>query len=390
MPAIAPWKSTNQYVRVSFTVNLGDVDSWDDYDLETLVENVKASFLIMGRETGDGGRKHFQGYMEFAKKRYGKAIDKAFRITFPLPLSVHFEPTLGTAEGNIKYCSKEDKDPFTMGEPLAAAEVKAAKKSSIAQAMEDIANGRSMLEVAQKLPGAWAQYRRSLDAYKEMMTRTRSEPTQCIYLWGPTGTGKSMHAQELEPTSVYWTGHFLNGCRGGEEVLLFDDFDYKKMDWQMFLTMTDRYPMTVNIKGGFVNFAPKTIIFTSNSNPKDWYPDVPTATREAIHRRMDEYGEIRHLGTLVPKEQNILTKYLIKKDKEPGVDAAAGAAASAPLPPPAPAPMIIDLTADSEEDQETDDDDALSVIALRRRYANAYKGIVEDIETEDEGEDREL
>lgn len=311
MPAAIPWKETSQYKRLTFTVNLGDIDNFEDYDLKSLTIELKSSFFIAGRETGAEGRKHFQGYMEFAKKRYGKAIEKAFRKTFPLPLSVHFEVPYSTAEKNIAYCSKEDHEPYSKGEPAKENKV----SNSLVAAMELVKDGADMLTVAEQYPTAWAQYRRSLDTYQGMLAPKRCAPTQAIFLWGPTGTGKTMHAYELAPTAVKWTGQFLNGFRGPEETLLFDDFDYKQMDWQTFLTILDRYPLVINIKGNYANFAPKTLIFTSNSNPKDWYPDVPAATREAIHRRMDEFGEIRFLGTLVPKEQNILTKFLIKKPR---------------------------------------------------------------------------
>lgn len=375
MPPSIPWKETSQYKRLTFTVNLGDIDNFEDYDLKQLCKTVKSSYLIAGRETGEGGRKHFQGYMEFNKKRYGKAILKAFRKTFPLPLSVHFEVPYSTAEKNIEYCSKEDKTPFTRGEPTETKEN--GRRKGLVAAFEMVKKGKPMLEIAEAHPTAWCQYRRSLDNYQAMLAPVRNEPTRSIYLWGPTGTGKTMHAHELDPVTVTWTGQFLNGFRGPEEVLLFDDFDYKKMDWQTFLTITDRYPLTINIKGGFANFAPKTIIFTSNSDPLTWYPDVPAATREAIHRRMNDYGEIRYLGTLVPKEQNILTKYLTKT----ALPAAAASAAAARVPEPRshPSPIIIDLTAD------TDSDDGKSVLSLKRKYTlgKYEKLIIPESDTEE-------
>lgn len=379
MPAAIPWKETSQYKRLTFTVNLGDVDNFEDYDLKALTIEVKSSFCIAGRETGAEGRKHFQGYMEFTKKRYGKAIMKAFRKTFPLPLSVHFEVPYSTPEKNIEYCSKEDKVPFVRGEvTLDADKPKGGQRNDCKDAMDMVETGATMLDVAKAYPTTFCQYGRGLDRFKALLAPKRSAPSQSIYLWGPTGTGKTMHAQELDPTTVYWTGNFLNGYHGSEEVILFDDFDYKKMDWQTFLTITDRYAMTINVKGGFANFAPKTIIFTSNSDPKEWYPDVPAHTREAIHRRMNEYGEIRFLGTLVPKEQNILTKFLIKKPREMTIPGAAAEAA----PVARPTPMIIDLT------EDTDSDDGLSVIALKRRYAvGKYKYIPDESQTDEEDEE---
>lgn len=373
MPKSAPWKETGQYKRLTVTINLGEVDNHEDYNLKELYINVKASYLILGRETGKEGRRHFQGYMEFDKKRYGKAIDKAFRKTFPLPLSVHYEVPYSTPEKNIAYCSKEDSEPFTKGKPKLDKDKSkggldngGGHRNDHKQALDMIEAGAPILEVARALPSTFLQYGRGLASFKAMITPKRSAPSQLIFLWGPTGTGKTMHAHELDPTTVSWTGSFLNGFYGHEDVILFDDFNYKTMDWQLFLTICDRYPLVINVKGGFANFAPKTIVFTSNSNPKDWYPEVPSETRDAIHRRMDEFGESRYLGMLVPKEQNILTKFLIKK---PRVEEPVCAAPSSPdtrmreeyledamYAAGGPPTEIIDIGSESEDEKEEERD----------------------------------
>lgn len=352
MPKPVPWKMTSQYRRIVFTVNLADDQTWENFNLNKIINKLPAtSFMIAGKETGEGGRKHFQGYAEFKKKVQGKTIDTAFRTVFPLPISCHYEAVMGTAAQNIEYCSKEDKNPFKYGE---VKQTHQGERSDLDVAMNAVADGIPMVQIAETMPSAWAQYRRALNEYAVMKAKKRNWVTRSIYLWGPTGTGKTMHAQELEPTTVYWTGSFLNGYSGTEKVLLFDDFDYKKMDWQTFLTITDRYPMTINIKGGWANFAPEIIIFTSNSNPKDWYSDVPLHTLEAIHRRMDEYGEIRNLGAFVPKEQNILTKYLIKEAPKalppPAPAGAASGGVPALTPPGTPEQDIVVIESDEEEE----------------------------------------
>lgn len=367
MPVIAPWKMRNQYRRVVFTVNLPDARDWGEYDVASVARDLESQFFIAGKETGEEGRKHFQGYFELKKKKQGSAIDKIFRRVFPLPISCHFEPSRGTADQNIEYCSKQDKSAFRQGEPL-----KQGSRNDLEGAMQAVAEGAEMVTVAETYPTTWAQYRRSLAEYALMKAQKRNWPTKTIYLWGPTGTGKTMHAQELNPTSVYWTGAFLNGFNG-EKVLLFDDFDYSKMDWQVFLTMTDRYPMSINVKGGWANFAPEILIFTSNSNPKDWWPKAPDATRAAIHRRMDEYGDFKMLGELVPKETKLLDSYFKKKEDIPvRLDAdATRAVASAPSRPPSPVaatqPLdIVILDSDSEDEYKESQDSEIERHAKRR------------------------
>jgi len=319
MPAASAFKGSNQYTRLCFTINLPDGKDFNDYNLEKLRVALNPSFLIMGRETGgEAGRKHFQGYVEFPKRRTGSILDKTFRMTFPLPISCHYESAIGSAKQNINYCSKQDPRVFIFGEPREGQ----GARTDITEIFEKIKNGKTSLEIADEHPNQWTVFNKSFDKYRALVEPKRNKPSQLIFLWGPTGTGKTMHAQELEPTPVTWVSkQYLNGFHGGEKVVLFDDFDYNCMDWQTFLTITDRYGLTINVKGDSRNFAPETIIFTSNSDPKSWWPKAPEETRKAIHRRMDEFGEIRFLGTLVPKEENILTKFLRRGPEAPAATA---------------------------------------------------------------------
>jgi len=297
---------------VVFTVNLPDGKTWSEYDINALRCELNTTFFICGKETGEGGRKHFQGYFEFAEgtKKKGSSIDKVFRKRFPLPISCHYETARGTAEDNIKYCSKEDTSPYKEGEPHGN---QSGKRNDIIEVLKQVKEGKSELEIAEENAQLWIQYRKGIQAFRELVTEKRNWPTKLIFIWGPTGTGKTMHAQELNPTPVFWASDsFLNGFHG-EETLLFDDFDYSKMSWQHFLLITDRYPCNINIKGGSMNFAPKTIIFTSNSDPRGWWPRAPEETRKAIHRRMDEFGDTKYLGEFVPKETTLLEKYFTKK-----------------------------------------------------------------------------
>lgn len=49
-----------------------------------------------------------------------------------------------------------------------------------------------------------------------------------------------------------------------------DEF-YGWFSWDFMLRLCDRYPLSVETKGGAVQFVAKKIIFTSNDHPRDWY-----------------------------------------------------------------------------------------------------------------------
>ncbi len=115
---------TKQYTRLAFTLNvdrfpdpqdLHASDNWVTGDPLPWFKPLEAasSFLIYAMEVADSGQKHYQGYVEFNKKKLGTVI-KAL-----LP-GAHFEGAVGTAKQNITYCSKacdmNVNPPFISGE----------------------------------------------------------------------------------------------------------------------------------------------------------------------------------------------------------------------------------------------------------------------------------
>jgi len=291
-----------QYKMVCFTANCPDGKTHGDFDLETLRTRLNPDFMICGRETGKEGRPHFQGYFQLSKKMMGQKIDKIFRVTFPLPISVHFEAAKGSAEQNIDYCSKEDKEPFPFGEPAGAG-----ARTDLAGLAQMAREGKTDEEMMEENPGGFLVHQKGLGRIREIFKPVRTAPPKILVLWGPTGTGKSAAAYEvgyqgLDSVSIRG-GRFLQGYKG-KEIVLFDDFDWQGMQILDFMKLTDRYPVHFEIKGSECNFNPSTMIFTSNYDPMtEWWPKENERTREAFIRRLTEFGEIRYMGDEIPRGQ---------------------------------------------------------------------------------------
>lgn len=316
-----PWNSKHGYKRITFTINLPDGKTWEDYDLSALRVRLgpTLNYLLMGFEGGTEKtpRKHFQGYLEYSKKKLGSAMDNAFRTYFPLPISVHYEISSGSAEQNEKYCkgylpdgSLKDLEPnkfFEWGTPAPGQ----GSRSDLANAFSRIKQGATDVELAEESPQLWGQYRKALSEYRTLIEPKRTWPTQLVFLWGPTGNGKTAQAMlhDPMPTAIEYRDPFITGLVGSSETVLFDDFDWKRMPPKYWLKLVDRYPMSVEVKGGSRNWAPKTIIFTSNDDPKTWWPEAPPETLQAVHRRMDEFGKITLLGAPVPHTQRLLSAF---------------------------------------------------------------------------------
>lgn len=78
-----------------FTLN-----NYTDEDLETLETQFKNDLYIIGKEIGEQGTPHLQGYVEFNKKVRPSEHIKNKRI--------HWEKTKGNKEQNIEYCTKDN------------------------------------------------------------------------------------------------------------------------------------------------------------------------------------------------------------------------------------------------------------------------------------------
>lgn len=106
-------------------------------------------------------------------------------------------------------------------------------------------------------------------------------------LWGSTGTGKSHRAWKAagdaayskDPRTKFWCGYL------SQRTVVLDEFR-GAIDISHLLRWTDRYPVRVEVKGGSVPLAANEIWITSNLHPRNWYPELDSATYEALERRL--------------------------------------------------------------------------------------------------------
>ena len=71
------------------------------------------------------------------------------------------------------------------------------------------------------------------------------------------------------------------------DVILFDDVEINVIPSPSFFKrLTDRYPIQVPIKGGFITWKPRVIVFTSNTHPKEWWPSLSDYDWDTIERRI--------------------------------------------------------------------------------------------------------
>lgn len=111
---------------------------------------------------------------------------------------------------------------------------------------------------------------------------------QVWVFWGASGTGKSRRAWDeagLEayskcPRSKFWDGY------QGQKAVVIDEFR-GGIDISHILRWCDRYPVRIEVKGSSRPLEAETLWFTSNVDPRNWYPDLDADTLAALIRRFN-------------------------------------------------------------------------------------------------------
>lgn len=153
--------------------------------------------------------------------------------------------------------------------------------------------------VVDRMPEMLIRFPRGIDRLEREILAARDKPVPEVYvLWGDPGSGKSRRVRELAPDvwSVPSSGgdfewKWFDGYRGQENVV-FDDFEPLYQYLAPMLRWIDRYPVTVPVKGGFVNWVPRRIFITSNAPPDHWFRGASASRREAFFRRVTEITEM--------------------------------------------------------------------------------------------------
>lgn len=242
---------------------------------------VDAEFVVVGHEVGEQGTPHLQGYVFFSKRL---CFNKVKRL---LPHGTHIEAAKGSPAQNHRYCSKDGNIVFTKGTCP-----RQGGRKDVADVRIELRAGKGMAEIVDD-PRFNLQCVKLAETWLRHHAPKRSEPTRGLWIWGPTGSGKSRAAYTwardklgTEPypakeTSKWWDGYV------GQEVVVVDDVRTGWSRFEFMLRLVDRWPLSVATKGGFTEFNAKWVIFTSNYHPHDlWQDGVKLVDWAAFHRRI--------------------------------------------------------------------------------------------------------
>lgn len=228
-----------------------------------------ATYLCYGREVGEGGTPHLQGYVEFCTRIRLTAAKKV-----PGFERAHLEPRKGSQDQAIRYCGKDG----TLFEHGVKCESHQGKRCDLDEVRKSIDEGLHEIAIAENHFGAWVRYRESFAAYKRLKAAKESRKVTVTFLWGLPGTGKTRGVFETypdvwissDPTLTWFDGY------DGQDVVLLDDYRGGAAD-SLILRLLDRYPLNVAIKGGFRTWQATRIFITSNADPRTLHASVSAA-----------------------------------------------------------------------------------------------------------------
>lgn len=240
------------------------------YDMDRDMAKLASEFqyLAYGEEVcPTTGRKHYQGFCYNAK-------DQRWPWWFKRLTPANFRFCKGTLQDNETYCAKEGSYHHFGIKPMGNGH-----KRSLATFCERLQQGEDFEELVCEDPVTACQYHNGLKAVARCLTNKRMKDArpdrvkpEVIYIYGPSGTGKSDYAHirypdlyDVSDADLYkWKDEYR-----GEETVLYDNLSLTPTNFNKtaLLREIDKYAIRCPVKGGFVNWRPKRIFITSIFSP---------------------------------------------------------------------------------------------------------------------------
>lgn len=249
--------------------------TWNNYreeDYETLKGLVPAhaNFIILGREGKEIGKTpHIQGFVTFSANKRRAGIIKLTGT------GGHWAVSRASDKAKaIDYCKKEG-EYEEFGQPPGSGQ---GQRTDLEIAAREFQEHRSLPRFKEDNPHLYVKYARGFSTLLEPKPRDLDDPPpNIIWLYGPTGTGKTRYVYAQQPRHDLWVSsnslEWFNGYNN-HPTSLFDDFRGSFCSFGTMLLIVDRYGYNAPIKGGFVDFKPQTMYITSPYHPKDVYKTV--------------------------------------------------------------------------------------------------------------------
>jgi len=250
-------------------------------------------YYVAAPEVGEKGTPHIQFYIAFKQQTRLSKLKKL------LPVQIHWSIKRGTCLQASNYCKKGD-GPWTQGglkekDPLFGLNVSPDLiEYGVLPEEQQVAGGKATEEIwahnmelalagkfEEMTPSHQVLHYNKYLAHKE---RNRPKPKRLtwkrgespnLWIYGPTGTGKSYKARELYPNiyekmlNKWWENY------NDEKEVLLEDVGQSHAAWigDFIKRWADIYPFQNERKFGSLTIRPEVIVVTSNYSIQELFPD---------------------------------------------------------------------------------------------------------------------
>jgi len=248
-------------------------NNWTEDDITKL--QIDYEYLIYGKEVGDSGTPHLQGYIHFKSQRTFKSLQKKMGCSF------HIEKRKGSVLQAVDYCKKEGDFVEFGNQPIGAVGKKCTNKERIKRLREAPLN--ELVDSGELSMFSVSAIKKARVILAQENSAYNHDDVRGEWYWGPPGTGKSRKAREENPDAFIKSQNKWFCGYAGEKVIILDDLDSNVLGHYLKI-WTDRYACSGEIKGGTVNLQHEKFIVTSNYHPDSlWTEDHEML--EAVKRR---------------------------------------------------------------------------------------------------------
>lgn len=240
-----------------FTINNPTDEDWDC--IKKLSDD--ARYVVAGREVGENGTPHIQGYCFFKETVRFSRVKKHIKRAF-------LEKQRGNNIQAIDYC-KKDNNFEEWGTPPENNNQKEKWRSII-----DLAENGNLSAIKEEHPRIYLQFYEKLKSLNQVKPTIIQGELEHEWWYGPTGTGKSMKLWSDYPEhyakqiNKWWDGY------KDQEVVAIEEWSPKNECTASQLKIwADRYPFPAQIKNGTLpSIRPLKIIVTSNYTIRECFP----------------------------------------------------------------------------------------------------------------------
>lgn len=257
------------------------------------VKNMECRYLIFGFEVGEKGTPHLQGYIYFKNAVKFRVCSEKFGNV------AHIEKRMGTIDQAIEYCKKEG-NYFEKGDKPMSQKDKGDAEKRRWEELKEHAKNDDLDWIREEQTDLYVRYTNGI---KKLCTEYRKVPdmddlddeglkNRFLWIWGPTGTGKSHSAREIAKKIAPNERPYLKGWNRwwdgfeGQKVVILEEADSTVCErMESYLKRwLDKWAFNAEIKGLSRDLRPEYIIITSN------YPMKECITKpedlEAMKRRV--------------------------------------------------------------------------------------------------------